>query len=337
MSRVFESAGAILAEVNTGPYGTDAAPTDALHILGQPDYAHDDTFEQDELLELSPSSKAGDRQHNKIDLSFQNPLGYLVDEVAAVSGSHACLLAGGAKVHDANGATGVGNFVEYRPTDVNFADVTFDGLLKEDGAGLLSRLKHLGSRGNFTLNVQGGSRITLDMAVQALHAFWEEFAALTPPATIGRGVKYFDSKCISATVKEKGSADTPFALGINSFSFSPNNEFEDQSDDIEACDTGVSEVIIQIGQMTGSMNLKFVDTLIANSNPGNWIRRVHDNNIDLEFVLTYNDGVNLFSATFPAMRWQDFQLASGNTRKNFDVNFIASGNTNFDNRHVRRA
>lgn len=338
MGRVLEEYGAVLAITNTGTYGDDTPPTDALLLAGQPGYDHQDSFDDEEEFELYPTSKAGDREHNKLGLTFQNKLGHIVDIVAAISASDAALQACGAVIKATNGTAGPGNYVEYGPTSAAWPDACLYGLQREDGAGNLSRLKHLGARGNFNLQIGGSGPVILDITLETLHDFWEEFAGtgtIPAPASKGRGVKHFTNKCVTAQVKERGSADAYFQLGIDAFTFSPNNTFEDNSDDIEACDEGISEIIMDTGDMGGQITLKFLDTLIADSDPGNWVKRVHNNDIDLDFVLEINDGVNLFRISFPNMRWTTMQQGSGDSRKQWVVDYLAQALANNDNYLMR--
>jgi hypothetical protein len=338
MGRVYEEYGAVLGITNPAAYGTDTEPVDAMRLAGQPGYDHQDTFENDEEFELYPTSSAGDREHGYLGLTFQNKLGFLVDQVAAISASDAALQACGAIIKDTEGSAGVGNYAEYGPTSANWPDSVFYGLWREDGNGNLARQKHLGTRGTFNLQIQGTGAVILDLTLRALHGFYEEFAGVATipgPATKGLGVGFFKGKCVSAKVKERDSADAYFDLGIDAFTFSPNNTFEDNTEDIEACDEGVSEIIMDPGEMGGQLTLKFLDTLIADTGPGNWVKRVHNNDLDLDFVLEINDGVNLFRISFPNMRWTTMQPGSGNSRKQFTVDYLAQALNGDDNYLMR--
>lgn len=333
MGIVFDEFGALSGAVEAS-YGTDPTPTEGLYIQGQPNYQHDDAFEQQEYLELENSSRPGTREHRKLDLSFQNMLGYMEDIDGGNAANHAVLLACGFDVHDraAGGTTGSGNFVEYRPVSSGYKSSAFYGYLKEDGAGELSILKHLGSRGNFNLNIEGGNPILLDTQIQALHDFWIPFdvaANNAPPTRLGYGVDIHESNCITATIDGN-------EIDIVRFSYNPGYEPSVPESDITACDAGISEILLNNGTHQGQLAIKFRDTLIDGLGTEDWVKQAHDADVDYAFVLTRDDGTQLFRITMPKMRWQGMQIESGDAeRKIFVIDYIAQADAGDDNATLR--
>lgn len=333
MGITFSEFGALSGKVES-VYGTDPVPTEGLRVIGQPGYDHDDSFEQQEYLQLENLSIPGDRQHNKLDLSFQAAMGYMEDIDQGSAALHAVLLACGFDVSDqaVSPTTGSGNFIEYQPVTSGYKSSTFYGYLKEDGAGKLSILKHKGFRGNFNLQVEGGSPILLDVSGSALHDFWipfEDDATNVPPARLGKGVAIHESDCITATIDGN-------VVDIVSFSYDPGYEVAVPESEITACDAGISEILLNDGIHTGQLVLKFRDTLIDGLGVADWLKQAHDADIDYAFVLTRDDGTQLFRITMPKMRWQSFSLDDGDAeRMVVTIDYIAQADAGGDNATLR--
>lgn len=329
MGKVFSNYGALAAEVES-VYGTDPTPTKSLRIIGKPTYNHDDQFEEQEFLLLDANAIPAGRKNVKLDLSGQSAISYMEDAVGGKPDVWQILNAGACEVKGAGLATGVGNFVEIGPKSSGFGSTALRGFKKEDAAGHLGYINHLGYRCNWTLNVQGGSPPTIDFEGSALHAFWTAFGAgvTAPTGFLGDPANYIQGRCWTFEVDFSGGGfvEVPF----KSFSFSPNNEISIDEGDVTACATGVDEILLDSGTMTGTVNVVFTSELVATSG-NNYIRGWEEADQDSVFRLTYNDGVQMFRATFPKVRVQEMQLADGDTRDEYVLNFIAQADSGDDN------
>jgi hypothetical protein len=329
----FNEYGALSGKVEAA-YGTDPIPTEGLKIVGQPTYTHDDTFEQPEFLQLENTSEAAPRQHNKLDLSFQCAVGYMEDIDDGLAANHEVYMACGFGIHDQAGvgAAGSGNYIEYRPLSAGYNSATFYGYLKEDAASELTILKHRGSRGGFNLQVEGGNPILQDVTLSALHGFWEPFAddlTNVPPTRIGRGVGYHESDCVTATIDGN-------VVEIVAFSYNPGYEAVVPENEITACDAGVTEIDLNDGDHTGQLTLKFNKSLIDGTDTEDWLKQAHDNDVDFAFVLTRDDGVQIFQITMPKMRFQSFDIQDGNNdRKVVVIDYVAQADAGNDQCTIR--
>lgn len=341
MGTVSLDKGAVLGEAEA-TYGVKPTMADALYMSDFPSLTHNDVFDNVAFLALSPTTAPGDREHQSLSISFANWAGILVDQVAAISASHAVLVAGGAGVSATNGAAGVGNFVEYQPVSSGYGSSSFTVLFHDSANGELSAYDHLGTRGNWTLNIDGGNdRVLFDFEGQALHSFPQPFAAAAglEPSTQGYDIETFKNKCVTLEVAPFGTT-TWTELPVESFSFSPNLEIVVDEDDITACDAGISEIQVEPSDAGagGSLVIKFRDTDIDLTDVANYIYDAHENDIDFAMRITVEDGATAtqrMRLTMPKVRWQDIQIADGNTTRVWNVEYIAQDDAGDDHYTLR--
>ena len=302
-----------LALVAEAIYGTEVVPTDALLITEQPQLTHDDSFDEDEYLSLNASSLAPDRQHNKLDLSATGIIGPMEDIVDGTPAPslHALLIASGHTVATA-GSAGSGNFVEYKPKSVGIGSATAYAFYKERTAGLLSVLKHIGLRVNWTLQIQPGSKMSLAAEGSALHSFPAPFAAATAPATQGKGLGGWAAKCLSATVDGR-------PVKLVSFELARGLEVGSEEDDVTACNDGVTEILADAGNIEATLVIEYDSALIAAAGPDNHIKASHDADIDHAVVITRDDGVQTWTLTMPKVRFLDMQTGDGDRNKTWEL------------------
>lgn len=311
--------GAVLAEAMAfslapeATYGTEVAPTDALLMTDQAELDHDDSFDDDEYVSLNASSLAPDRQHNKLDVSLPAVIGPMEDIINGTPAEslHALMLASG-HTFTQFGTAGTGNFIEYKPTSVAIKSATGYAYYKERGAGLLSVLKHIGLRVSWTLQIQPGSKMTLSCEGSALHSFPEPFAAATAPATQGKGLGGWSSKCFSATI------DTQ-PVKLVSFELQRGLEVGGEEDDVTACNSGVTEILADAGNIEATLVIEYDSALIEAAGPNNHIRASHDADIDHAIVLTRDDGVQKWILTMPKVRFLEMKEASGDRNRTWEI------------------
>ena len=332
MGAVFDLFGSIPAAPEV-TYGVEVVPTDALTVTGEPDSTHDDSFPEEELLRLSSSGRAPARQHNKLDLSFNVTLGPMADVINGRPSWHPIMVATGHTWAQA-GVAGAGNYIEYKPKSAGFGSATLYTFLKEDGAGLLSILKHLGSRGTFTFSIEGGSGPQLQVELSALHSFNTPFSALTAPTTHGLNLdpRTYTGKCWSVTL-DSGLGPEPAKL--ISFSLARNNEVTANEDDLTACADGVAEIEVEPGTITGTLVIEFEASHVAAAGPANYWREAHDADTDYEVVVARDDGVRRFSVTIPVARFGDIQQGTGDGRRQLTMAFTAQPTVSDDEYLIR--
>jgi hypothetical protein len=332
MGSVYDIFGAV-SSAPEGSYGVEVVPTDALVVTGDVDSNHDDSFPEQELLGLSSSGIAPPRQHNKLDLSFNVLVGPMEDVDDGFPSWHALMVATG-HTWTQGGTAGTGNYIEYKPKSSAPGSATLYYYLKEDGAGALSILKHLGARGTFTFSIEGGSGPQLQMEMAALHGFMSPFSALTAPATTGLDLTplAYTGKCWGVTLDD---GDGPEVAKLISFNLARNNEIIANEDDLTACADGIGEIELEPAPITGTLVIEFEAKHVAATGDDNFWRQAHDDDTDYEVILTRDDGSRKFTITVPKARFGDIQQGPGDGRRVLTMPFIAQPTAGDDEYAIR--
>lgn len=302
----------LLAGITETTANTEETPTVGIQVVGQPSYSRDESFDAPEILKLAPDFTPGDRFKRKRDLSFQAAVTYMADLTSGELANLCVWEASGWEVYDRAGVAGSGNYLELRFVDTPTKAATFYGYLKEAGAGKLSRVKHIGTRGNgtFVLEPGAGNAFRYDFEGGSKWAFWEEFAVVASPPTLDTSLLH-KASCWSATI-------AGVTVPLISFSATPGFEIALDPDQVTNCASGASDIPLEAGAANGAVSLKFDEDLITTSGGSNVIRDAIESNADVPVIFTRNDGVQLFSLTMPKVRLTEIGLGEGNDRLQFD-------------------
>jgi len=336
MGEVFANFGAVTGAVET-TYGTSPGSLAWIRTTDQPGLSFDEGFDVPEELNLNADFEPGERVKNALDIETTAIMTEMEDVIGGFPLEHAILLAGGCEVKAQGISAGSGNFIEYGPRDSGFGSATIRAYEKEDESGQLSFLEHLGTRGNWTLNVEPGAGNLINYAFSGKSRYGRrpEFAdSGTIPLPVKIDRRRYQSKCVSATLEVSGGAQ---AIPIRSLSFSPNYAIVDAGDSIRACAAGIDEVQIEPAQMTGTLVLDYESDLISSSALTNFVKQFRDADVDAALVVTIDPGTGqTVVVTIPRFRAQDMQVDSGDTFKVWNIDFVAqivSGQDNFTIRY----